>query len=179
MIEFITTNINQLIDVMTNMSLIKVYIFTKTLFIFLNIIILMCIIFVFPKAWKYKTSLSFKYFKGPDGKTRESPKSMAKIEWQKIINKAYISPPHSFTLAIIEADSFVDKTLKKLNIEGETMADRLKMLGSEEIKTLNTVWEAHKIRNNLVHEPGKDLSEEDAKRYLYYYESFLKEIGVL
>jgi hypothetical protein len=54
---------------------------------------------------------------------------------------------------IIEADKILDNVLKFKKIKGDTMGERLK--NSKKLfssKEYNNVWEAHKMRNQLVHE---------------------------
>lgn len=120
--------------------------------------------FVFPKKQKKKRSLK---------------QSEVKERWEGIVKKSETAPPHSLTLAIIEADSFIDNILKSNGIPGEHMADRLEQLGSENLRTLEKLWQAHRIRNDLVHTPGFDLKEADARRVLKDYEAFLKEYGAM
>ena len=59
------------------------------------------------------------------------------------------------------------------------MADRLEQLDLTQINTLDNIWRAHRLRNQLVHTPGYSVNQVDAQRFLKYYEDFLKEIGVL
>ena len=56
-------------------------------------------------------------------------------------------------LAVIEADKLADMVLRKAGIKGESMAERLR--GVEKIvdrSVYQRMWEAHKVRNELVHE---------------------------
>lgn len=56
--------------------------------------------------------------------------------------------------ALITADKTLDNVLKDL-FAGETMAERLKAAKDRfDPVVYNKIWEAHKIRNNLVHEAG-------------------------
>ena len=99
-------------------------------------------------------------------------------KWQAIVEKSESMPPQSLTLGIIEADSFVDDVLKRMSLPGEHMADRLDKLGSD-LKTIDAVWKAHRVRNDVVHTPGYFLSPRDARKILKDYEAFLKELEVL
>jgi len=56
-------------------------------------------------------------------------------------------------LAVIEADKLADMILKKAGVKGESMAERLR--GVEKLidrSVYQRMWEAHKVRNELVHE---------------------------
>ena len=99
--------------------------------------------------------------------------------WKEILEKAEAAPPQSYTLAIIEADSFVDDILKKMGYPGDHMADRLLRIDTGDLQSLDGLWTAHRARNNLVHTPGYVMNERDAKKYLKDYEAFLREIEVL
>jgi hypothetical protein len=55
--------------------------------------------------------------------------------------------------ALIDADKLLDFVLKKKGIKGDTLGERLKSASNLFDRELyNQVWEAHKLRNKLVHE---------------------------
>lgn len=111
---------------------------------------------------------------------RVSPQKVRKA-WDSIRARADSKPPQSYTLAIIEADKMVDAILKQLRYEGEHMADRLERLGEDrpDLATIERLWRAHRVRNELVHTPGYDISHADAESVLRAYEAFLKEMELL
>lgn len=145
-------------------------------FIFLDILLTVVFFWVLLKSLRYRPHFFF-----PKKLKVKIPQEKLdlKAKWDFIIKKSTSAPPHSFTLALIEADSFVDNTLRDMGFKGETMADRLKQLNSEELVSLNDVWKAHKARNELVHAPGADLASEEAKKFLGFYEEFLKEMRII
>ena len=63
---------------------------------------------------------------------------------------------------ITEADAVLEKALGKLGYAG-SMGDKLKKAGPR-FPHLQAIWEAHKLRNRLVHQPGTALSEKDAEQ---------------
>ena len=99
--------------------------------------------------------------------------------WRSILEKFQGASPESIRLAVIDADSLVDDALKQMGIPGDHMADRLSQFSPEEISSLNSVWRAHRYRNEIVHTPGFAVSPEDAQEALGQYEAFLKELNVL
>ncbi|RJP45691.1 hypothetical protein C4587_00425 [Candidatus Parcubacteria bacterium] len=99
--------------------------------------------------------------------------------WDATMKKFMQGTPDAVRVAIIEADSLVDEALKQMSFPGEHFADRLQKLNKEDFKTLDRLWAAHRIRNDLVHTPGFFLSASDAKGVLEDYQAFLKEFGVL
>lgn len=105
--------------------------------------------------------------------------AVMKERWRAIAAKFSLGTTDAIRVAIIEADALVDTTLKGMGIVGEHLADRLSNLDPEDITTINRVWRAHRMRNDLVHTPGFVLSESDAKLAMSDYEAFLKEIEAL
>lgn len=62
---------------------------------------------------------------------------------------------HSLKAAIIDYDSLLDHVMKDKRIPGSSMGERLKSAGRHFQKPIyNNIWEAHKMRNRLVHEPS-------------------------
>lgn len=155
-----------------------IYSRVQSVFWALNILLLTAIILVFPKTLQFRPrfTLTTKQKRHSAVSTHEE---RYRKHWEQITVKAKSAPPHSYTLAIIEADSFVDSILKDLGFEGEHMADRLERADFRDLRSLNNLWRAHKVRNQLVHTPGYDLSVKDAEQYLYSYGEFLRELGIL
>lgn len=79
-------------------------------------------------------------------------------------------------LAIIKADSLIDEILKHHGCQGKDMGERLKSIGNENLKSLNELWEAHKVRNRLSHEPDFHISANDAKKIMNLYKKSLDEL---
>ena len=104
---------------------------------------------------------------------------LMKERWQSVVKRFSLGTSESMRIAIIEADALVDAALKDMDVPGEHLADRLSNLETEDIKSMNGIWQAHRMRNDLVHTPGFALSPGDAKAMLDHYEAFLKEIEVL
>jgi len=75
--------------------------------------------------------------------------------------------------AVLESDKLVDWVLKKDNYRGETFADRLRSAEKNiPPEVYNSIWQAHKIRNQLVHETKAEISKETlhqaVKKYFHY-----------
>lgn len=81
-------------------------------------------------------------------------------------------------LSIIEADKLVDNVLKKAGMRGESMGERLR--ASEKLvphNAYNDMWEAHKVRNRLVHEIDHQYTEH-AGETLLKMKRYLIALGV-
>lgn len=81
-------------------------------------------------------------------------------------------------LAIIEADKLVDTVLKKAGIKGETLGERLRnsqKLISRDV--YSNMWEAHKVRNQIVHDHDFDIKSVDHLLVIYRMKRFLIDLG--
>lgn len=100
-------------------------------------------------------------------------------KWEEIVRHSRSSHEAEWKLAIIEADKLVDDILKSAGYPGETMGDRLMSIEGGQLESLNGLWEAHKIRNKLVHETSYFLRFAEAQRALQLYERTLKELQAI
>ncbi len=97
-------------------------------------------------------------------------------KWNKIKRKLELPSEAEHKLAIIEAEGLLDEILRKMGFGGETIGDRLKQLTPVQLQNLEEVWEAHKIRNNIVHDPDYRLSPEEARKAFEIYERALTNL---
>jgi len=108
------------------------------------------------------TGLNKKYYEG---------------RWKEIMNIVEQGSTGA-RLSVIEADKLLDHALKQKNFSGRTMADRMRSAKGQ-LKNENSVWNAHKLRNRLVHEENVKLSTKQARSSLATYRSALKGLGAL
>lgn len=99
--------------------------------------------------------------------------------WEEIVR--HIESPHEaeWKLAVIEADKFVDDLLRQAGYPGDTMGERLMSIEKGQFVSLEGLWEAHKIRNKLVHDVNYFLRYAEARRTIQAYEGTLKELGIV
>jgi hypothetical protein len=95
-----------------------------------------------------------------------------------IENQLKREEPSSGHLAVLNADKLVDQALRESGISGETMGDRLKN-SSTKFSDLNGLWEAHKLRNRIAHEPDVSVTYDEARRALGSFKKALKELGAI
>lgn len=112
----------------------------------------------------------------PPEAAKESPLGSRWDEIQRHLNS---TKEAEWKFAVIEADSLVDHVLKTSGYPGDTMGERLKTMDKSQIVTLDGLWEAHKIRNRLAHDPNYFLRYGEAKRAVGLYEKTLKELNAL
>ncbi|MDO8470866.1 MAG: hypothetical protein Q7S63_02705 [bacterium] len=100
-------------------------------------------------------------------------------QWQRIRSMLRSANEGEYKLAIIEADGILGNTLTRLGFNQPTIAERLKQVSPAIIPNLDQIWEAHKVRNNIVHDPDYRLSLEEASKVLGYYEETFKSLDLI
>lgn len=82
-------------------------------------------------------------------------KPFVSSELQSIIKRTHTSDPTQLRAAIFDLDSLLDYAFKGRQYRGNTMGERLKSAkGLYSRDAYNAIWEAHKLRNKLAHEPA-------------------------
>jgi hypothetical protein len=81
-------------------------------------------------------------------------------------------------MAIIEADKLLDGTLKSMTMAGATLGERLRF-ACYKYPELRKVWQAHILRNQLVHETTFEVSSGRAREAIQQYKHALKVLKVL
>lgn len=84
----------------------------------------------------------------------------------------------TFALSILDADKLLEKALNELGIQGNTFADRLKR-ANDMFTSINSIWHAHKLRNQIAHEEGFTINYEQTKRALEAFKQGLKDVGAI
>jgi hypothetical protein len=98
--------------------------------------------------------------------------------WAEILRHIDSTREGEWKFAVIEAESLVDAQLKNY-FPGETMGERLMNIDKTKLLTINGLWEAHKVRNRLAHDPNYFLRHAEARRAVLLFEQTLKELEVL
>ena len=101
------------------------------------------------------------------------------IDFLTIQNSLQKENPSSYAMAIIKGDKLLDKALCEIGTPGRTMGDRLKKVGKERFSELNSVWHAHKLRNQIAHEADFEPSYAQASHALETYKQALKDLGAI
>lgn len=158
---------------------VAVYRVVYVIFILLNLAVFGLFAFALVKLWGYRPKIHPERHAGNGRKITTLADAIVKERWAGVAKKYSSGRPDELKLAVIEADKIADDILKRLGLEGQHMADRLGRISPEELGTLNRLWRAHRLRNDLVHTPGFALTPEAAKGAIADYEAFLKEIGAL
>jgi uncharacterized membrane protein YraQ (UPF0718 family) len=107
------------------------------------------------------------------------PKETAKKEWAKIEEHFYKGDENDLKVAIIEADKLLEEALRESGIRGSHLGDRLKNLKPAQLPNLDQIWQAHRLRNDIVHQPTFKLKRDLAERALTIYHETLKSFQLL
>lgn len=100
-------------------------------------------------------------------------------KWEEITAKSISHVDSDRKLSVIEADKLIDDLLKRMGFKGKDMGERLKQINQNQISNINDIWQAHKVRNNLVHDPYFHLTNNDSGFVIRVYGNTLKEVGIL
>jgi len=109
---------------------------------------------------------------------RPSDAKKAFKQWIRIIKKLSSDKESEYKLAVIEADNLLEGSLEKNGYKGELMEDRLDKIDAIILSNKEQVLEAHKIRNNIVHNPDFTLSVDQAKKAIDIYEEAFRNLEV-
>ena len=99
--------------------------------------------------------------------------------WDRVETHFYKGSENDMKVAILEADKILNEALRAAGVQGIQLGDRLKRARSSQIPNLEDLWQAHKLRNQIAHEPDFRLKRDLAERALAIYATALKNLGVL
>lgn len=100
--------------------------------------------------------------------------------WSDIQTSIGLGGATHFGSAVVAADKLLDYVLKQKGYAGETMGERLKNAQDDMPPQLyHKAWQAHKLRNQLVHEVDSEVMSYQAKEAIQDYEAILRDLGAL
>jgi len=97
--------------------------------------------------------------------------------WDRVLLHVESYNESEWRLAVIEADILLAELLDTMNLAGDSIGDKLKGVEKSDFNTLDLAWEAHKIRNQIAHDPSFILTQREARRVVALYESVFKEFS--
>lgn len=109
----------------------------------------------------------------------QAPAVNSSSEWEQIKQRANSVREADWKLSIIEADKLVDDTLKQLGYAGETMGERLMLIAPDQLMSLQDLWDAHKLRNLLVHKMSYQVRHEQVLAAIDAFDRVLRELGAI
>lgn len=100
--------------------------------------------------------------------------------WEKILQHVKSENPSDWRLAILEADIILSEMMQRMGYQGETLGEKLKQVERSDFTTIDSAWEAHKIRNLIAHQ-GSDyiLTHREAQRVIALYRVVFEEFNFI
>jgi hypothetical protein len=105
-------------------------------------------------------------------------KKEAQESWHKIEEHFYRGGESDLKVAILEADKLLNNALREAGVMGIQLGDRLKKATPQQVPNLNELWQAHKLRNQIAHEPNFKLKRDLAEKALGIYQTALTNLGI-
>ena len=114
--------------------------------------------------------------------TRRAPKGINvekyRCDWLDIEKTLQKDIPATYTMAILNADSLLDKALRESGFPGQNMGERMKA-AQKSWSNADVVWSAHKMRNRIAHEANTQVNFDTARRTLASFKKGLKDLGAI
>ncbi len=154
-------------------NIFTIYTIVKIIFILASVSLITLIIFLLIKSdWLYTH-----YIEDITEVLNMESYDMSQIskQWKKIKKRIDKATESERKLAVLEADKLLDSTLARLSYEGKTSGERIKQCSDLD----EEIWEAHQIRNDIVHDPSVKISEDMARKALAIYERALEKLRAI
>lgn len=101
-------------------------------------------------------------------------------KWPIVLGHLESTTQSEWRLAILEADNMLGDLTAEQNIAGGTLGERLSNANAQTFRTLQSAWEAHKVRNRVAHEGALfELSQREARRVIALYEEVFREFNYI
>ncbi len=98
--------------------------------------------------------------------------------WLAIENGLERLDGNTYRLSVLEADKLLDEALQEMHVKGNNLGERLRS-AKNRFSNPNSLWAAHRLRNQIVHERGTKVSYEQAQRALAAYRKSLQDLGAI
>ncbi len=109
--------------------------------------------------------------------TKSYESTVFRKKWSSIEKRLEKGWESEAKLAVLEADELLEEVLDSLSYEGETFEERLDLLSSREVKNLEEIKRARRVREDIVHDPNYRLSLDKAKWAVGVYREALNDLN--
>jgi hypothetical protein len=104
------------------------------------------------------------------------PQTIINERWEVVLHHVASANPSDWRIAIIEADNILDDMVKRMGYEGQDLGERLRAVEPSDFLSIQSAWEAHKVRNKIAHEGlGFTVTQREARRIIGLYEQVFRE----
>ncbi len=100
-------------------------------------------------------------------------------KWKEVREHLTSFREAEWKFAVIEADKIAEMALTEAGFSGETIGERMTLISKDQLVSIDDLWQAHKLRNLIAHEPNYQVRYEQVRLALEQYEKALRELGVL
>jgi hypothetical protein len=109
------------------------------------------------------------------------PKSEHKNQrWVTIAAHFASQNQNDWRAAIIDADAMLDELVTNLGYTGEGLGEKLKSIKINDFPTIQSAWEAHKLRNIIAHEGASyNLTDRQKEVVRKQYENVFRSAGLI
>jgi hypothetical protein len=97
------------------------------------------------------------------------------MRWKRLLDLMNSPNVNDWKQAIIQADMMLEEMLKGLGYQGEGIGEMLKRVEPGEMKSLQTAWKAHIMRNSIAHQPGFVLDHHAAVQTMHQFREVFEE----
>lgn len=101
-----------------------------------------------------------------------------RVKWLAIEQSLIDNQEATYHLALLNADKLLDRALQERGFKGNTMGERMKS-AQKTWSNANHVWMAHKLRNQIAHEPDVRVSLDMTRRALAAFKQALRDVGAI
>lgn len=96
--------------------------------------------------------------------------------WNKIDSLLKEPYSSSWKLAVLQATSLVEQTLRNLGYKGETLKDFLQTLQIQKYRHLDLIEDIYQIREKIIQEKDFTLSKEEAVKIISLLRKFWQDV---
>ncbi len=101
-----------------------------------------------------------------------------RVRWLAVEQSLVRDNESSYHMAVLNGDKLVDSALRDRGFSGQTMGERLKT-ANDTWSRRNDIWQAHKLRNKIAHEPDVRVTYDQARVALRSFKQALKDLGAI
>ncbi len=119
-------------------------------------------------------------FGKPETLSGEAELEVKNLRWENIQRLINSTNESDWRQAILEADIMLDELLTASGHHEGSIGDKLQSVEPSDFLSLQSAWDAHKIRNRIAHDGASfQLNDREAKGTIAQYEAVFKEFKVI
>lgn len=99
--------------------------------------------------------------------------------WKEVRSHLESLREAEWKFAVIEADKMAETALAEAGFPGETMGERMTLISKDQLNSIDDLWQAHKLRNIIAHDPNHQVKYGEVRGAVEKYEKALRELGAL